>query len=798
MEIKSENPIAQGEDEPKAQIGILLVHGIGDQQPGETLINMGEPLVNWLSDWLQGLCRWWKRSGLNEGSLNAWFMSLRDELNLGQEQSPEKELQPICNIGEIEPVKLQLTAHHHGAAIPRDWLDKYELMDRYLEEIEQAKDPESLKEALRGNQILDAAAEKETPFVISLARVVNAELNDRGNSPANMRVRIETLNTKAELQREDWLFCEAHWAQSFMAPSPARVALWSALVCVYLIPSICIRQLKTTGSAVTGKRPDIPRILGLPRMLAALAMVLAIPLLTLVAQATFLLLAVLSMIPLQFIRKKLIPLQYVLSSVIGDSYVILESAINHAAVVECVKQNLAWLTSRCRNVVIVAHSQGAYVTLKTLENYLPRDLRLLVTFGSGIERLATLKQLHTNRGIDLKIASVLWWSFLYWSADFMIGAWHGSFGIWSVAMRVITFLALAFIIVGGTRSYQATINKGWESLLRDRKIRWLDYFTAEDPVPNGSPSLTMAARQTVTNFSSVLLDHNSYMANRDQFIPSVVNAIARAGESYISIDRLSNRDSGLLETGARWRPYRLAWLRAGLWTATLCAIALVLRYRGEFGQWGLDLRKKMLLAQGFLHTTVLNPLISLPQQEIGAGLLVLSWAAACLALVIFWFLWARRDANWMADRKIPTIPILQMQSVVSRTFLMIKYLYIYALILTLAVFSYFKISFGSVFGAKLFWVILATSGVASVLQWFLDKMATHLNADIIKRRRRTLIPQSEAVKLAGWYAYENSPKVAFDAMAYCDAMYSDEPLVYQDDLLRCQEDVRKWKEEAKP
>lgn len=796
MEIKSENPIAQGEDEPKAQIGILLVHGIGDQQPGETLINMGEPLVNWLSDWLQGLCRWWKRSGLNEGSLNAWFTSLRDELNLEQEQSPEKELQPICNIGEIEPVKLQLTAHHHGAAIPRDWLDKYELMDRYLEEIEQAKDPESLKEALRGNQILDAAAEKETPFVISLARVVNAELNDRGNSPANMRVRIETLDTKAELQSEDWLFCEAHWAQSFMAPSPARVALWSASVCSYLIPSICVRQLKMAGDAVIGRRPDIPRVIGLPKMLVALAVLPTIPILTIAAQAAFLLLAALSVIPLQFIRKTVEPLQHMLSTVIGDSYVVLESALNEAAIVTCVTQKLAWLVSRCRHVVIVAHSQGAYVTLKTLENYLPQELRLLVTFGSGIERLAILKQLHTNRGIKLQIASFLWWSCCYWGADLLIDARRGLYRGWYVIWLVIVLLLVIFMTASFAMSDQARINKGWEPLLRHRKIRWLDYFTAEDPVPNGSPSLSMAARQTVTNFSSVLLDHNSYMANRDQFIPSVVNEIARAGESHIHIDRLSNRDNQLLEIAARWRPYRLAWLRAGLWAATLWAIALILRYHREFGRWGLDVQEKVQWTQASFRIHLLEPLMRLPQEAIGAGLVILPWVAACLALVVFWSLWARRDANYCADRIFPTLPGREFGFLYP--IFMIKYIYVFALTMTLAIFSYFKIGFGLVFGHRLFWLPVVAGIVVVALQLYLDRMGTRLHADIIKRRRRTLIPQSEAVKLAGWYAYENSPKVAFDAMAYCDAMYSDEPLVYQDDLLRCQEDVRKWKEEAKP
>jgi hypothetical protein len=39
---------------PRAEIGVLLVHGIGDHKEGETLISFGEPMIDWLRDWLRG------------------------------------------------------------------------------------------------------------------------------------------------------------------------------------------------------------------------------------------------------------------------------------------------------------------------------------------------------------------------------------------------------------------------------------------------------------------------------------------------------------------------------------------------------------------------------------------------------------------------------------------------------------------------------------------------------------------------------------------------------------------------
>jgi hypothetical protein len=35
-------------------VGVLLVHGIGDHQEGETLTSFGEPLLDWMRDWLKG------------------------------------------------------------------------------------------------------------------------------------------------------------------------------------------------------------------------------------------------------------------------------------------------------------------------------------------------------------------------------------------------------------------------------------------------------------------------------------------------------------------------------------------------------------------------------------------------------------------------------------------------------------------------------------------------------------------------------------------------------------------------
>src|SRR5215208_5125076 len=48
------SPSANGQDQPAAehQLGILFVHGIGEQPEGETLLGFGEPVLGWLHRWL--------------------------------------------------------------------------------------------------------------------------------------------------------------------------------------------------------------------------------------------------------------------------------------------------------------------------------------------------------------------------------------------------------------------------------------------------------------------------------------------------------------------------------------------------------------------------------------------------------------------------------------------------------------------------------------------------------------------------------------------------------------------------
>ena len=55
-------------DEEKADIGVLLVHGLGRQDEADTLLGLGEPLIDWLREWLSIATGHWPRGRLHIGA----------------------------------------------------------------------------------------------------------------------------------------------------------------------------------------------------------------------------------------------------------------------------------------------------------------------------------------------------------------------------------------------------------------------------------------------------------------------------------------------------------------------------------------------------------------------------------------------------------------------------------------------------------------------------------------------------------------------------------------------------------
>ena len=84
----------------------------------------------------------------------------------------------------------------------------------------------------------------------------------------------------------------------------------------------------------------MPRVIGLVRLLFLAGLFPVLPIVALLTQIALLVIAALTLVPLEIVRKWVRAIQYALASVIGDSYLFVESAANRAAILGRVRKRL--------------------------------------------------------------------------------------------------------------------------------------------------------------------------------------------------------------------------------------------------------------------------------------------------------------------------------------------------------------------------------------------------------------------------------------------------------------------------
>jgi hypothetical protein len=154
---------------------------------------------------------------------------------------------------------------------------------------------------------------------------------------------------------------EAHWADSFLPPRSADTLRWM----LGRAPALIMVR------AVDGQRAAWHRWWSRPlqwwRIAAAgLLMVLAIP----AFWALFLVLTastgVRILVPIPAVRRALATLETILTQVIGDSHVFSQDPVQRAALVTEVRTAVRAAAETAPVLVVVAHSQGAAVTVDAL------------------------------------------------------------------------------------------------------------------------------------------------------------------------------------------------------------------------------------------------------------------------------------------------------------------------------------------------------------------------------------------------------------------------------------------------
>ena len=203
-----------------------------------------------------------------------------------------------------------------------------------------------------------------------------------------------------------WLLAEAWWASEVTPPRFKDFIRWVMPMFPWLAAEYAVaagqRVYRPDPSpSLHGRRPSLSERGSLAGLIW-----LASPLIAVVAMVACLLLALLQRLPV--IGRRVSSLTVSLVKGVGDSYLFAHDALARTAMVQRIRGDLDWLRLQgCDQLAIVAHSQGAALCHDMLrDDDGPRDVDLLVTVGSGVQRLNGFRELYRNA----TLRSIGWWS----------------------------------------------------------------------------------------------------------------------------------------------------------------------------------------------------------------------------------------------------------------------------------------------------------------------------------------------------------------------------------------------------
>jgi hypothetical protein len=422
---------------PQGDVGVLLVHGIGDHEEGTTITSLGEPLLDWLREWL------WAGSGRRARHTQA--------------DSPQRATVPQGQIGS------------------------------------------------RGDVIVEKAR----------LHAVRTE----SESPAYALARITTHGAAADNSRtESWLLCEAWWGASVLPPASLTLLRW-----LWMRGPLLTYWHFFQGREVTASRGVWAIVIaGVSQIVVTVAIALWF-------------------VPIDRWRRAVVSATRALTLTLGDSYALLEQEIQRAALVERVRQSLAWLSARTQRVIVIAHSQGGALAYEALRGMPCEKLRMLITVGSGLEKLEFLRAARYRRAGIVQAAI----AFPLLAAGVLLELWGWS-GQRSPVLIVAGVLVL-FAVLGIFQSlsdkfvhYREDLAKNLQPLSGLDMDSWVDVYASHDLVSGGRESAFTAAESHVTgevlNECSFFRDHTTYFANRIEFLAMVWMVLRRESNLVLFAD----------------------------------------------------------------------------------------------------------------------------------------------------------------------------------------------------------------------------------------------------------------------
>lgn len=284
--------------------------------------------------------------------------------------------------------------HTRGAALTHWGQSLMQCIDNW---IEGGKPPGTPQHRLANIEITYASIESQDEKNIEPPYAV-VEFTGESKTAENREVQ-------SQLKSQQWLLAESHWDSSYPSPSYAELVLWAVDVLPWTILTHVNKTLRRAEYGLQTKASGLGRLVGAYALLLATLMLSPFILLLVV------LLSVLGSLPIPYIGNFVAAAQRGLANTVGDSYVLVGNPVSGEVIYSRLLRDLKWLSERCDSVAIIAHSQGAAVAHKVLQNNANKpevkNVELLVTLGQGLSKLNSIAFRHGAEAFFALWGSVL-------------------------------------------------------------------------------------------------------------------------------------------------------------------------------------------------------------------------------------------------------------------------------------------------------------------------------------------------------------------------------------------------------
>lgn len=546
-------------------VGVLFVHGIGQQRRAETLVQWSAPLLRWINAWLSGATDEIASklpSALIKGSdeittkdLHELLQGWRNSLVVRPNNSPAGP-----DYGE-RVVYAHKLADKAMAPTFQTWRDELEARLRTQEALGEQRYP-TPEEKSAASQVIGALGGLKVSAVGGSAEFRDAYILDVGThsvDPSSVEVHVQAMAPDGYMLRSRWMLAESHWAETFWAPSFSGFSRW----CLRTVPILLVHYI--------GKARDRH-----PMWLRWIVSVFGFAVALTLAQLSLLLLTVLRLVPWQRSRAGMLRLLLGFTGVVGDSYVLLEDPVQRRAILDRMKRDLEWLERRCRKVVLIAHSQGASITERVLSAraYGAGRVDSIAALGAGVDTLGAIQALGEDRG-----ARTAGWVVM---AGVLLLGGAAAFAMMRNQQMALVLAAVAVVVVIWAAEWRAVkihrrLRPRWSAEPWRWRWTWFDFLARRDFVPYGPFAIPEHKRyrpKEVRNRDSHAADHITYWENAEQVVGPIARLIGRAAGFKPLSELLPNDEATLLRLG-RSRLSRLRFLHAARFVMLLATAMLL-------------------------------------------------------------------------------------------------------------------------------------------------------------------------------------------------------------------------------